>query len=288
MGALAWGARGPATRTARATARSAPPSASTTSPRSPSRSTTTPPTPSSPASGTAERGGLRFGYRYSRFENDVSTLVWDNPFRATDSTDPERLPGAELLLDQRLVAAASPTWRPTTRRTSSSSTAARASPATGGSTATLSYNVMTQDDPLLPYTLNTVDRRHRRERRPFDPTNAANLPRRSADAEVDVTQPERQRRHALRRGLRADLPLPLLRLRQPVGAHRVPRLRPLPRRLGGDRPHHGALRLHPAGPGRRSWAGTSPGRAGSAFATACRAGTASSARWTAPTRTSSS
>ncbi|HYH47427.1 MAG TPA: MtrB/PioB family outer membrane beta-barrel protein, partial [Thermoanaerobaculia bacterium] len=31
------------------------------------------------------RGGLRFGYRYSLFENQVRTLIWDNPFRLTDA-----------------------------------------------------------------------------------------------------------------------------------------------------------------------------------------------------------
>ena len=33
------------------------------------------------------RGGLTFGYRHSTFENNISTLVWDNPFRITDATD---------------------------------------------------------------------------------------------------------------------------------------------------------------------------------------------------------
>ena len=34
-----------------------------------------------------KRGGVQLGYRYSRFENHISTLIWDNPFRITDSTD---------------------------------------------------------------------------------------------------------------------------------------------------------------------------------------------------------
>ncbi|KAB2959040.1 MAG: MtrB/PioB family outer membrane beta-barrel protein [Thermoanaerobaculia bacterium] len=33
-------------------------------------------------------GILSAGYRYSTFENDVSTLYWDNPWRLTDSTHP--------------------------------------------------------------------------------------------------------------------------------------------------------------------------------------------------------
>jgi hypothetical protein len=33
------------------------------------------------------KGALRFGYTYSKFENNVDRLYWDNPFRFTDSTD---------------------------------------------------------------------------------------------------------------------------------------------------------------------------------------------------------
>ena len=32
-----------------------------------------------------ERGGLRFGYRNSNFDNDTTTLFWDNWMRATDA-----------------------------------------------------------------------------------------------------------------------------------------------------------------------------------------------------------
>lgn len=34
-----------------------------------------------------ENGALRFGYRYSRFENNIDTIYWDNPWRATNSTN---------------------------------------------------------------------------------------------------------------------------------------------------------------------------------------------------------
>src|SRR5436305_8299742 len=33
-------------------------------------------------------GGVNFGYRYSKFENNISTLIYDNPFRVTGATDP--------------------------------------------------------------------------------------------------------------------------------------------------------------------------------------------------------
>ena len=35
-----------------------------------------------------KKGGLTFGYRYSAFKNDVGEMIFDNPFRITDSTDP--------------------------------------------------------------------------------------------------------------------------------------------------------------------------------------------------------
>ncbi len=133
-----------------------------------------------------ERGGVRFGYRYSTFENDVSTLFWDNPFRATDSTDANAYQGpssssmngssrgfADLAPDNRanLIFADARTrfggdWR---------------------ATASLSYNVMTQDEPLLPFTLNTAIRGvDPHTGATFDPTDPANLPVRNADTEVEV------------------------------------------------------------------------------------------------------
>ena len=37
---------------------------------------------------TGRPAASSFGYRYSKFENNISTLIWDNPFRITDATDP--------------------------------------------------------------------------------------------------------------------------------------------------------------------------------------------------------
>ncbi len=82
-------------RSAAATGPTAAASASATPPSCRSPSTTTPPAPNSPASGTGANG-LSFGYRYSKFKNNVSTLIWDNPFRVTGATDPNAYtaPGA--------------------------------------------------------------------------------------------------------------------------------------------------------------------------------------------------
>ena len=34
-----------------------------------------------------DQAGMQFGYRYEKFENEIDTLVWDNPWRLIDSTD---------------------------------------------------------------------------------------------------------------------------------------------------------------------------------------------------------
>ncbi|HUP22322.1 MAG TPA: MtrB/PioB family decaheme-associated outer membrane protein [Thermoanaerobaculia bacterium] len=135
---------------------------------------------------TAERGGLRAGYRHSRFQNEVSTLTWDNIWRATNSTDPTAYlgPGASsvggssrgfadlapdndadmLFVDGRLKFGSG--WK---------------------LSGNVHYSQMSQDDPLLPYTLNTaivgVDHATGAT---FDPTLVSNLPATSANAEAKV------------------------------------------------------------------------------------------------------
>lgn len=131
------------------------------------------------------RGALGFGYRYSTFENNVSTLTWDNPFRATDSTDSGAYQGpssssiggsargfADLAPDNEAGSLfASGRWR-------------LGGAWFAGGSAT--YSRMRQDEPLLPYTLNTAIRGIDFDGSTFDPTDRANLPARSADREVDV------------------------------------------------------------------------------------------------------
>ncbi len=133
-----------------------------------------------------ELAGLRFGYRYSTFKNDVSTLIWDNPFRLNPATDPNayQSPSSSSIGGSSLgFADLAPD-----NQASLLFLAGRAR--FGGdwfANGSVSYNVMTQDDPLLPYTLNSsivgVDHVTGAT---FDPTNAANLPVRNADNKVDV------------------------------------------------------------------------------------------------------
>ena len=131
------------------------------------------------------RGGLRFGYRYSLFENQVSTLVWDNPFRLTDATDPNAYQApssssvggaAHGLADLAPDNQANLVFLNGRARFGESWWAS----------GSLSYNLMTQDDPLLPYTLNRAIVGVDGNGGTFDPTDPANLPVQSAGREVDV------------------------------------------------------------------------------------------------------
>ncbi|MFL6199779.1 MAG: MtrB/PioB family outer membrane beta-barrel protein [Thermoanaerobaculia bacterium] len=132
-----------------------------------------------------EKSGLRFGLRHSSFKNDVSTMYWDNPFRLTGATDPSAYssPGsgsiggsgvgfADLWADNQADMAF------VNGRTELGSWFVQGN---------LSYNVMTQDDPLLPYTLNTSIKGIGFNHEVFDATDPGKLPTRNADNEVDVT-----------------------------------------------------------------------------------------------------
>jgi MtrB/PioB family decaheme-associated outer membrane protein len=120
-----------------------------------------------------ERGGLRFGYRNSTFDNDVSTLVWDNWMRVTDIVGNSSHGFSDLapdndaalfFLEGRYGFGAG--WR---------------------ISGDVGFNRMEQDDPLLPYTINTalVGIDHETGA-PFNPTLATNLPVSNADAQADV------------------------------------------------------------------------------------------------------
>ncbi len=132
-----------------------------------------------------ERGGVRFGYRHSTFENEVSTLFWDNPFRLLDATDGS----AYLAPGSGSVGGSSRGFADLAPDNRANLIFADGRARLGGNwraTASLAYNVMTQDEPLLPYTLNTAIRGIDFDGSTFDPTNPANLPVRNADTEVEV------------------------------------------------------------------------------------------------------
>jgi MtrB/PioB family decaheme-associated outer membrane protein len=122
---------------------------------------------------TTDRSGLRFGYRHSIFENEVSTLVWDNWQRITNVSGGAATGFSDLAPDN-----------------DSGFFFVEGRSDVGGGwrlSGDIGYNVMQQDEPLLPYTLNTalVGIDHETGAL-FDPTLVSNLPGGSADAEVEV------------------------------------------------------------------------------------------------------
>jgi len=129
--------------------------------------------------------GLSLGYRYSKFENNISTLIYDNPFRVTGATDPNAYtaPGAGSIGGSNVgLAALAPSNRADifflNGRTRFGSWFANGSAA---------FDRMKQDNPLLPYTLNSSIAGINFDGSRFDPTNAANLPARTADRKIDTT-----------------------------------------------------------------------------------------------------
>lgn len=129
--------------------------------------------------------GLRFGYRYSQFENNVSTLYWDNPFRLTGGTDPSAYtaPGAGSINGSAVGFADLAADNDSNVLFLNGRTRLGNWWASGSAV----YNRMQQDDDLLPYTLNSsivgIDEHGVK----FDATNPANLPARTADREAVTT-----------------------------------------------------------------------------------------------------
>jgi MtrB/PioB family decaheme-associated outer membrane protein len=133
-----------------------------------------------------ERAGIRFGYRRSTFKNNVSTMTWDNPFRLVSSTDPGAYssPGSGSVNGSAL--GSSDLWADNEANLAFVSGRAEL----GGNwfvQGNASYNVMTQDDPLLPYTLNSSIQGIGFDGKTFVATDPANLPTRNADNKVNVT-----------------------------------------------------------------------------------------------------
>ncbi len=132
-----------------------------------------------------ESGGLRFGYCYSDFKNNRSTMYFDNPFRATNSTDPSayNAPGSSS------INGAAVGFADLAPSNQAGLTFLAGKGHVGGwwGSFNASYNQMKQDDTLLPYTLNSSIVGLTETGGKFDPTNPANLPVNSADRKVDVT-----------------------------------------------------------------------------------------------------
>src|SRR3954451_12497851 len=130
-------------------------------------------------------GGLNFGYRYSKFENNVSTLIYDNPFRVTGATD-----GSAYLAPSSSSVNGSNVGLADLNASNKADMLflnGRTRFGTWFANGSASYDTMKQDDPLLPYTLNSSIVGINFNGTSFDPTNPANLPARSADRKINTT-----------------------------------------------------------------------------------------------------
>lgn len=131
------------------------------------------------------RGGVQFGYRASRFENQVSTMIWDNPFRFTSSTDP----GAYSSPGSGSIGGSNRGFADLAPDNDADSLFASGRFRLGGAWwagGSVTYTDMKQDETLLPYTLNTAIQGIDFDGSTFDPTNPANLPAAKADREAKV------------------------------------------------------------------------------------------------------
>lgn len=98
----------------------------------------------------ADRGSLRVQYDGSWFTNDVQTLVWDNPIKLTDSTFATAYSTGDGTSQGRMAL-----WPASTLNAVSVSGTARL-PARGRATAYASFGSWNQNEPLLPFTINTA------------------------------------------------------------------------------------------------------------------------------------
>ncbi len=116
------------------------------------------------------KASLGFGYRYSKFKNNISTLIWDNPLRAPTSTQAR---GFEDLPADNDAGTAYLTGRTKL----------------GGNwwaSANATYTQMKQNDALLPYTINPGVLGTNEDGTKFDASNPATLPQRRAGQSADV------------------------------------------------------------------------------------------------------
>ncbi|MGB7218740.1 MAG: MtrB/PioB family outer membrane beta-barrel protein [Vicinamibacterales bacterium] len=89
------------------------------------------------------RTSARLAYDGSFFTNNVSTLVWDNPRRATDSATAGPFQGRMAM------------W-PNSNMHTGSATGSLTLPARSHATAYISVGDWSQDDPLIPFTINSA------------------------------------------------------------------------------------------------------------------------------------
>jgi MtrB/PioB family decaheme-associated outer membrane protein len=89
------------------------------------------------------RGMARVGYDGSFFRNNIGTLIWDNPLRSTDSPTLGPSQGRMAL------------W-PNSNMNAINATGALSLPGRSRATAYISLGNWSQDDPLIPFTINST------------------------------------------------------------------------------------------------------------------------------------
>lgn len=131
------------------------------------------------------RGLVSAGYRYSTFENAVSTLYWDNPWRFNDGSDGSAYlapGGASVSGASRGIADLSPD-----NESGALFATSRFDLGTAGwIQVSADWVKNSQDDPLLAYTLNTAIGPETGA--PFLASDRANQPYGSADRESTTTK----------------------------------------------------------------------------------------------------
>ena len=102
-----------------------------------------------------DRAGAQFGYRYSAFENEYDYLMYDNPFRVTDSTSGRAYigpSGGSVDGPKTGLHSLSPDNTSNMFYVNARSKLGDDAWVNGS----LSYNVMKQDEQLMAYTTNTA------------------------------------------------------------------------------------------------------------------------------------
>jgi MtrB/PioB family decaheme-associated outer membrane protein len=131
---------------------------------------------------------LSISHYISIFDNNIDTLIWDNPFRITDSTAANAY---------TTTYAAGPSkglidLYPNNRYNNSSVTGSLDIPLKSRLSATASLGWMKQDDELVPYTTNTAIKTGavsgvEKVTVPFNAYEKANLPKDKVDAKVNTS-----------------------------------------------------------------------------------------------------
>lgn len=116
------------------------------------------------------------GYYASVFDNDIDSLTWDNPFRASDSTSAAAFAGITDGPSTGRIGLAPDNWY----QSLSLNGTVKNLPLKTRLTSTLSWGWARQDDDLLPFTTNTAI-----SPASGAPINASVLPTSSANAQAD-------------------------------------------------------------------------------------------------------